>query len=560
IGASPSARARGAFAHWLAIVRASPLSLSSLGRLALLSLFLFALGVTGPLLTRWLIDTALPNIERATLRIIVLVTLVVAFHRAFASWLRDRAALFIDAQAEGEFLRLVFERLIRKPWSSRRATGVGELQQILASGEAFASALAKSLLTPLLDASLALGYLGVLAWLSPVFALAAFGATLVYLGLAFVLSRRVLAHQRVEIATLAAERAALLELIGGLPTLRVAGAEDFALTSWRRSFSAYQRASVRRADAESLSHHCLELVERVTLGSILMGGAYLCLHGRASVGELLGALAALGAYATALQGFSDAVVRWSTLSGHTERLSETLSAPAPDVAAPTKGRRLSKLVRTPLGQDNAHGHDDAIVLDNVWFRHGPDAPWLMQDFSMRIRRGTMTELRWPSGSGKTTLLRMLAGLLTPERGVISVDRMDPAHAREHVLYLPQDAHLFSGSVLENLRLLSGGASRERIARAAATTGLAATVATWPMGFETLVSSRGANVSGGQRQLILLTAAVASDRPILLLDESLANVDRIQRVMIQDAKMFEGRTVLSVVHDGVRELKDVPPDA
>jgi ABC-type bacteriocin/lantibiotic exporter with double-glycine peptidase domain len=184
----------------------------------------------------------------------------------------------------------------------------------------------------------------------------------------------------------------------------------------------------------------------------------------------------------------------------------------------------------------------------------------MQDFSMRIRRGTMTELRWPSGSGKTTLLRMLAGLLTPERGVISVDRMDPAHAREHVLYLPQDAHLFSGSVLENLRLLSGGASRERIARAAATTGLAATVATWPMGFETLVSSRGANVSGGQRQLILLTAAVASDRPILLLDESLANVDRIQRVMIQDAKMFEGRTVLSVVHDGVRELKDVPPDA
>lgn len=554
VAPNPSRRSGGALSHWIEIVRASPRTLASLRQLVLLSVLLFLFGVTGPLITRVLVDAALPNVERLTLRLVVVITVVVALHRAIASWLRDRAALFVDLHAEGELLRLLFERLINKPLSSQTGTSAGELQQVLSSGEVFSSELTKGLMLPLVDACLAVGYLAVLAWLAPAFAVAALVSTVTYLGVASVLSSRVRHRQRIEVSTLAAERTALLEVMGGLPTLRAAAAEGFVVRSWRRSLSAHQLASVRRADAESLTNHTLEFIERVTVGGLLIGGAWMCLHGQTSIGELLGAMGALGAYAASLRHVADAMVRWSMLSGHRDRLEDALLAPVQAVASsqlPSKARALGFRVS---GNEETDPSSDAIVIDRIWFRHGKDAPWLMQEFSMRIPRGAVMELRWPSGRGKTTLLRMLAGLLTPERGVISIEGRDPAHARGQVLYLPQRAHLFSGSVIDNLRLLSGGASQERIARAAATTGLADIVVSWPMGVETLVASGGANLSSGQRQLILLTAAIASDRPILLLDESLANVDRIQRAMIHERNMFAGRTVVSVVHDGVRDTR------
>lgn len=546
MGHSVRPQTEGPVEHWLAIVRASPQATGAIRRLVALSLLLFALGVSGPLVTRVLVDTALPNIERSTLLLVVVITVVVAFHRATAMWLRERAMLYVDANAEGELLRLVFDRLLRAPLTSGPTKGAGELQQVLASAQAFASDLTKGLLVPLFDTFLATGYLVALAWLSPTFALAALASTFVYLGLAVVRSRHIRTLQGLEIDALARERATLHSLIGGLPTLRAAGAEDFALSPWRKSLANYQRTSVQRADAESLTHHALELVERVTGGAFLIAGAWMCLQNRASTGELLGAMGALGAYGSALRGFADAVLRWSTLAGHADRLQPILTAPRTSVDL-AHTRKRPQVLHSPAREDS----EDAIVVDRVWFRHGKSSPWLMQDFSLRARRGTLTSIRWPSGAGKTTLLRLLAGLLSPERGTISIERMDPAHARDRVLYLPQDAHLFGGSVLENLRLLSGGATKERILHAAETTGLRATLSAWPMGFDTLIASRGANVSSGQRQLILLTAAIASDRPILLLDESLANVDRVQRAMLENAHLFSGRTVISVVHDDVR---------
>jgi ATP-binding cassette subfamily C protein len=164
--------------------------------------------------------------------------------------------------------------------------------------------------------------------------------------------------------------------------------------------------------------------------------------------------------------------------------------------------------------------------------------------TLDLARGGVHTIRWPSGTGKSTLLRLIAGLAVPERGTVAIHGHDARGARELVTYVPQNSPIFSGSVRYNLQLLSG-ASSENIEAAARATGLQLLTQAWPMGLETVVSN--SNVSSGQRQLIILTAALASRRPVLLLDEATTHVDATLRAALDASGLLRGRTVLNVLH-------------
>jgi ABC-type bacteriocin/lantibiotic exporter with double-glycine peptidase domain len=124
----------------------------------------------------------------------------------------------------------------------------------------------------------------------------------------------------------------------------------------------------------------------------------------------------------------------------------------------------------------------------------------------------------------------------------------PEQARHFLSYLPQFVRLFDRSILENLRLLSGAASRERLMVAAGHSGLDELVQTLPMGYETLVNAGGATFSGGQRQLIALTAVLASSKSVLVLDEAMANIDPIWKARLLRSPLFLDRTVIFASHD------------
>ncbi|HEY6880986.1 MAG TPA: ATP-binding cassette domain-containing protein, partial [Polyangiales bacterium] len=168
--------------------------------------------------------------------------------------------------------------------------------------------------------------------------------------------------------------------------------------------------------------------------------------------------------------------------------------------------------------------------------------------------------------GKSTILRLIAGLYTPERGSVRVFGRTPRKVAREVAYLPQVAHLFEGSIRQNLSLLSD-ASAEKLELAAEQSGLAAFVATLPMGYETILPAGGSTLSGGQRQLIMWTAAMASGRRLLLLDESLSQVDRVTRSRLLAMCDQHACTIVSVDHEpltrcrlasnDVQELENAP---
>jgi ABC-type bacteriocin/lantibiotic exporter with double-glycine peptidase domain len=265
---------------------------------------------------------------------------------------------------------------------------------------------------------------------------------------------------------------------------------------------------------------------------LLFWGAARCLSGALEIGALVASLQscmALWGAVSQLARVPIALVSLQTLSARADLLRAE-STPPPSSPPPADGR------------------EDAIRVNGLWFRYGADAPWLFHGYDLRVARGEVVRLRWPSGQGKSTLLRMLAGLYRPAHGSVTIFGVDAEQARERVCYLPQTSVLFPGSILENLRRLSGGASVDRIFHAAAITGLDQVVKAWAMGFETCVIAGGSNISSGQKQLVALTAAIASERPLLLLDESTAHLDPLTRARLAAAGAFEGRTVVTVVHD------------
>ena len=120
--------------------------------------------------------------------------------------------------------------------------------------------------------------------------------------------------------------------------------------------------------------------------------------------------------------------------------------------------------------------------------------------------------------------------------------------RPMVAYMPQNVQIYGSSVIENLAIFSCRAPMEKLMAAAEKSGLAKLVATFPMGYDTVLSYGGGNISGGQRQLILLTAAMATERRVLLLDEAFANLDNVSKAEIMRGDWFGGKTVVYARHE------------
>ncbi|MGK5740122.1 ABC transporter ATP-binding protein [Micromonospora sp. URMC 103] len=187
--------------------------------------------------------------------------------------------------------------------------------------------------------------------------------------------------------------------------------------------------------------------------------------------------------------------------------------------------------------------DTGIELRDVWFRYGPDSPWVLRGVDLSIPCGQSLGLVGRNGSGKSTLVKLLCRFYDPQRGSIRWDGvdlrdMDPAQLRERIGALFQDYMAYDLSAAENIGLgdLARLANRPAIRQAAQGAGVDETLAALPRGYDTLLSrsffdmdgdepADGAPLSGGQWQRVALARAVLrGERDLLIMDEPSASLD------------------------------------
>src|SRR5690606_11479257 len=179
----------------------------------------------------------------------------------------------------------------------------------------------------------------------------------------------------------------------------------------------------------------------------------------------------------------------------------------------------------------------------------------LEDVSLVIRPGERVALVGESGGGKSTLLAVLLGFVRPESGRVTVDGVDLADLdlaawRRRLAYVPQRPHLFATTVADNIRLVPGSVSDERVRAAARAARHEEFIARLPDGYATAIGERGADLSAGQRQRIALARAFCRpDASVLLLDEPTARLDGRSEaaVVAATAELAEGRTAVIVAH-------------
>lgn len=483
----------------------------ALAMLVAASALLQLLALVVPEITAAVMNRALPDRARSTLHVVALGVVLVAAFQAWLGFLRERILLFLTTRVTVSAERGILQHLLRLPFAALDRMTMGERLQAITGMGAARELVADRTVAAVLDGMTAVTFVAAMLSKSAGPTAIVVLVALAMCALALVVGTAQTRYQAREVEAQARERGFLSELLAGVATIKAAAAEQQGLRRWARRFAAQRDLALKRQRLGLWSDVGLETLRQGLYAALLVWGGSLVLDGTLQVGTLFAFVQLSAGFLAAVLGFVKTYLTLAVLRPQLARTRAVLEQ-APQ--------------RRPARGSRTRADAVPVVLEDVWFRYGPDRPWIIKGYSNRVDAGAKTVVTGPSGFGKSTILRMLAGLCTPEEGSISVGGLSPHAATPDILYLPQFVTLFSGSIAENLRLLSGGASIARIIKAAEDTGLSAFVGTLPMKYYTVLAPGGRSISGGQRQLIALTAALASDRKLLLLDEALSNIDPI----------------------------------
>ncbi len=387
------------------------------------------------------------------------------------------------------------------------------------------------------------GAITMLIWTNPLLMLQVLAVLVVVVFPSVYLGRRVRRLSRASQDRVADSSAIASEVLNAISVVQSYTAEKREADRFSGATAQALATALRRTLARSV----LVAFIILTTSAALLWGLYvgtLSVHaGTTSAGELGQTVVYVILLASAFAVLGEVYGDVLRAAGATERLMELLHTHS-DVRSPDHA------VQVAWPQNGS-----TLDLRGVNF-HYPSRPGQMavDDLSGEVKAGQTVAIVGPSGAGKTTVFSLLMRFHAAQSGRILLDgvpiaQMDLTALRSRIGVVPQEAVVFSGTVMENIRYGKPEATDEQVHAAAQAAFAQEFIAQLPQGYDTYLGDRGVRLSGGQRQRIAIARAILKNPPLLLLDEATSALDANSERMVQAAldTAMQGRTTLVIAH-------------
>ncbi len=339
-------------------------------------------------------------------------------------------------------------------------------------------------------------------------------------------------------ANLAKLNAYLAEHISGISVIKVLNLEEHKKAEFSNLSDEYYKSLMEQLYVFGVFRPLIDFLFYLGVSLVVWYGARHISKGTVSLGTLFAFISYLDMFFNPIRDLSEKYDVMQNSIASAEKIVALMTEEGEKVGNVSGPKKVER---------------GTVRFEDVWFSYD-GKEWVLKGVNLEFSPGKLYAIVGETGAGKSTLMSLVNGLYSPQRGRITIDGRnlldyDLRSIRKQIAVVPQDVLLFSGTVLDNVRLFDERISEEAVVEVLSKIQALELIERLPGGLRCEIVERGSTLSAGERQIIALARAVLFDARIFVLDEATSNVDTLTEMRIQRIlkELSKERTVLMIAH-------------
>jgi len=510
-----------------------------IGQVLLGSFVVQLFGMVTPLFTQVILDKVLVNRTLATLDVLAVAFIVVAFFELLLNLSRNYIFIHTTNKIDAKLGAKLFRHLFQLYYVYFENRQVGNIVARVRELDRIREFITDKSVSVLIDAFFSVVFLAIMFLYSSKLTFVSLGF-LVCIGIIYVTITPELRTRLEDKFQMGAHsNSYLVEAVTGVQTVKSLAIEGSMFRKWEDKLGKYLKSSFNLAIMGNFTGAICGFLQKGMTIAILYIGVILVIENKLTIGQLIAFQMFSGQFAAPML----------RLVGLWNDFQQTLLAVD----------RIGDILNSPLEiQSNnaitiSHVQGN-IKIDNLSFKYSVDSPMVLNNINLEIKAGEKIGFVGRSGSGKSTIAKLIQRLYYSTEGTIYIDGIDirninPVWLRTNIGIVLQENYLFSGTIKDNISLPRPNVSMESVIQAARIAGAHDFISMLPKGYDSEVGERGSSLSGGQKQRIAIARALISNPRILIFDEATSALDYESERIIRDnmAMISKGRTTIIIAH-------------